>query len=55
MRALGAQRRVIAMARVHDGGIWIDVEHFRRHLAEETLEVAGLPGFADAARKYRRF
>jgi hypothetical protein len=48
-RALGAQRGVITVTGIDDGGVAVDVEHPGGHVLEQLSEVAGLPGLADAA------
>lgn len=47
--AFGAEGRVVAVARVDDRRVAVDVEHPARHIGEQLLEVAFLPGLADAA------
>ena len=37
------------MAGVHDGGVTVDVEHPGGDVLEQLVEIAGLPGLADAA------
>ena len=51
MRALVAERGVVAVAGVDHRRVVVDVEHPARHVAEKFLEVAFLPRLSDAARE----
>ena len=46
---LGAQRGVVTVAGVDDGGVVVDVEHPGGDVVEQPLEIAGLPSLADSA------
>src|ERR1700728_1837522 len=48
---LGAQRGVVAVAGVDDGGVVVDVEHPGGDVIEQLLEIAGLPSLADTTGK----
>src|ERR1700704_3398548 len=49
LRSLRAQRGVVAVTRVDDRRVAVDVEHPARHVAEKLREVAFLPRLADTA------
>jgi hypothetical protein len=48
VRALGAQRRVVAVAGIDHGGIVIYVEHTAADIVEQLGAVATLPRLPDA-------
>lgn len=54
MRALGPERRIVAVSWIDNGRIGVDVEHPAAHVAEQLFEVAVFPGLADTAGEYRR-
>jgi len=53
MRAFRPEHGVVSVARVHDRRIVVDVENPARHIPEQLLEVALLPGLADTTGKQR--
>lgn len=54
MWAFGAQRGVVAVARIHHRRVRIDVEHPGDDIVEQLFEGARFPGLADPAWEYRR-
>ncbi len=54
MRALGPERRIVAVSWIDNGRIGVDVEHPAAHVAEQLFEVAVFPGLADTAGEHRR-
>ena len=49
MRPLLTEGGVVAVAGIDDGVVAVDIEQPTRHIAEEFLERAGLPGLTHPA------
>ncbi len=54
MRPLRAKRRVVAVARVDDGVVAVNVEHSAGDVTEELLETTWFPGLSDPTREQGR-